>query len=96
MPSKRASRRNRKLNRQTPNPSRTTVAMPMPVHTNRATDYIRRQYNVLHKIEIIGGSGSAARTVSLIGAKDSGVDGRCITIHEANNNDALKNDMSRN
>lgn len=34
--------------------------------------------------------------VSLVGAKDSGVDGRCITIREANYNDALKNDMARN
>jgi len=68
----------------------------MPKAGKVQTDFIRRQYNVLHKIDIIGGSASAARVISLFGAKDSGVDGRCITIHEANYNDALKNDMNRN
>lgn len=50
----------------------------------------------MHKLEAISTSDSVSRVVSLFGAKDSGVDGRCITIHEANYNDALKNDMARN
>lgn len=50
----------------------------------------------MHKLEWLAGSDSVTRVVSFIGAKDSGVDARCITIADANYNDALKMDMQRN
>jgi len=47
-------------------------------------------------LKCIPGTSDDRRVISLIGGKDSAVDARCLSLRDANHDDALKNDMDRN